>query len=646
MNCCRHILQILGILLLLLLTSTWQAGAQSFFEVKELEADTVGKTKIEILNADSLVYRGTIVDAKRLIGNVQFLHDSVYMDCDSAWFYSQENAIDAFSNIHIRQGDTLDLYGDTLYYTGNNKLARMRGNVELVDKEITLYTDHLDYKVDSNIAHYFEGGRIVDSTNVLTSELGYYFSNDSLFFFKDSVHFTNERMEMFSDTLKYHTVTEIVWFFGPTHIISDSNYIYCENGWYNTISDISQYNKNAYLIKDNQYLAGDSLYYDRNLRMGRAFDNVEFIDTTENVMLYGNFGEYHELTEFAYLVDSAMFAQVNEGDTLYLHGDTLISFLDSVPRQIPDTQVVQARHYKYEKLLGKYGILAKDTIRKSPAYTDSIYAADSLKAQGIARDSLLYYTEGPDTVVIMHDTIIMAKTFLVYHKVKFYQPSMQGMCDSLSYSYADSVFYLYHDPVLWSEENQLTAILIEMHTRNNEIDYVLLKEASFIASQEDSIRFNQIKGALIRGEFVEEVLVRVDVTEDSETIYYIKDGEEIQGPNQAMSNNMQIRMSNEDIEEIVLFEAIEGTMYPKNFKHPTEMRLENFRWLKEHRPLKKNDVYIWEYKSAAQLEAEKAAEEEAEKAEEESPEDEKSDQNTKNGTENGTENEETPENGE
>lgn len=95
--------------------------------------------QIEILNANSIEFnKKSGINARKLIGNVQFKHENAIMYCDSAYFYSDKNLIDAFSNVSIHQGDTTHLYGDLLKYNGNTKVAQFRKNVKMINKEIIL----------------------------------------------------------------------------------------------------------------------------------------------------------------------------------------------------------------------------------------------------------------------------------------------------------------------------------------------------------------------------------------------------------------------------------------------------------------------------------------------------------------------------
>ena len=280
--------------------------------------------RIELLHANKLKGGGALgINVKRLIGNVSFKHENAIMYCDSAYFNSNENIIDAFSNVHIIQGDSLNLYGDFLKYNGNTKIAMVRNNVRLIHGDATLTTDSLDFDRNINQAHYFNYGKIVDSENDLTSIHGYYYSNLKNYIAVDSVVLVNSRYTMTSDTLKYNTFTDISYFSGPTTIISDSNIIYCENGWYDTKNDISQFNKNAYIINGSQKLLGDSLFYDRNEGIGKAFKNVEIIDTTQKIIIKGEKAIYFENPEIVTITDSAVLEQSSDNDTLFLHADTL-----------------------------------------------------------------------------------------------------------------------------------------------------------------------------------------------------------------------------------------------------------------------------------------------------------------------------------
>ena len=140
-------------------------------------ANRYQKGKIFLEHADSLTYqkRDSAHDYQVLRGNVKFRKADMFMYCDSAHFYDQQNRMDAFSNVKMEQGDTLFVYADVLHYDGNTELARLRkitNGVRLEHRNTTLFTDSLDYDLLANVGFYFKGGRIVDDKNEITSIYG------------------------------------------------------------------------------------------------------------------------------------------------------------------------------------------------------------------------------------------------------------------------------------------------------------------------------------------------------------------------------------------------------------------------------------------------------------------------------------------
>ncbi len=289
------------------------------------------KTKVRLVRADELspaTYHSQQV--QKLSGDVVFKHNNTLMYCDSAYFYEGENTLDAFGHIHINDRDSVQIYADTLRYFGDTRLAELHGNVVLKDKKMTLTTQHLRYNMQTKVAFYYTGGKIINQDNVLTSIFGYYHSTIKTLYFHKDVLLVNPEYKMISDTLIYNTSTEVSYFRGPTNIISKENSIYCERGWYDTKTNQSRYQYHSMLKNKTQTLTADSLFYDRNLSFGRAFKEVELIDTVQNIILKGQYAEYYEKGRGSFVTDSSLAILVSkEKDSLYLHADTLRINFDS-----------------------------------------------------------------------------------------------------------------------------------------------------------------------------------------------------------------------------------------------------------------------------------------------------------------------------
>jgi len=481
-----------------------------------------GQTTIDILNADLTAYDNIKLgkDATKLLGNVRLKHDDVVMTCDSAYFYRSTTSVDAFSNVRIQQADTLTLTGDLAYYNGVTRLARVRNNVKLVNKDMTLLTDSLNYDRNAGIAYYMGGGILTQEDSRLTSGRGRFILDTEIFFFMDSVVITNPDYIIHTDSMKYDTQTEISYFSGPTEITGDERYIYCENGWYDTKQDISYVSDHAYMEEGGRILRGDTLYYEAEQGFGRALQNVELIDTAENMTLKGNFGLYYREQETAMVTDSALMIQIDGADTMYIHADTLRTM------QHPDFEE-QSRILK------------------------------------------------------------------AYYKVKIFRSDLQVMCDSLVYVEADSLFDFYGEPVLWSDENQLTSSHMRIYMVDQDLDRLILEGVAFVASQKDSTKYDQMRGKEMTGYFVDNKLDRLLVIGNGQTIYYATDEDVIVGANKTECSDLTIYLKDNQISRVVYITQPDGTYYPLKMFPPEEALLSDFKWLEKWRPLRWEDVFIW-----------------------------------------------------
>lgn len=300
--------------------------------------DTINqkKTKVYLEHANTLSFDKEVrADAQVLNGDVCFRHDSSYMYCDSAYFFEKTNSLEAFSNVRMKQGDTLFVYGDYLFYDGNAQIAYLRNNVRMENRQVTLFTDSLNYERIANIGYYFEGGLIVDSLNELSSFYGQYSPATKLAIFNDSVRLENPKFTLYSDTLHYNTDTKLSTILGPSVIVSDSGVIHSSLGWYNTIDNTAMLLDRSEITSGNKILIGDSIAYDREVGFGEVFGSMSIEDTLQNVMLRGNYGYYNEKTGYAFATDSASFLEYSQGDTLYLRADTLeMITIDSTYREV------------------------------------------------------------------------------------------------------------------------------------------------------------------------------------------------------------------------------------------------------------------------------------------------------------------------
>jgi len=486
--------------------------------------------KIELIHADVSEFDQSLnAKATRLIGNVAFKHQNAFMYCDSAYLFRDENRLEAYNNIRITQGDSITLTGKRLNYDGNSKVAHVIDNVIMSDRKMTLNTSQLDYNLESDVASYSDSAHIVDGENVLTSKLGYFFSSTHDLFFRRDVRLVNPKYTMTCDTLRYNTVNKTAFFLGPTQIISKDNIIYCESGWYNTETQKSNFNKNSYLQTKEQRLQGDSVFYDRLKGIGKVFGNVAITDTVNRIIISGDYGEYHELTDSSWVTGQAMMTQIIDGDSLFLHGDTLLAIgenkIDSTNRK---KNIFAFHHVK----------LFKDDLQGSC-------------------DSLVYLASD-STIRLYTDPVIWSGTNQLF---------------------ADSI-------TLQTSNSEITFIYL---TGNS---FIASKADSVAVEILDSLRFNQIRGKNMVGVLSDNKLYRIDVTGNGQTIYYAKNKNEKNfGVNRADCSDLTIYIEENKVKGISLLNQPDGTLYPIKELSLNELRLKGFSWFEDKRPKTKEDIF-------------------------------------------------------
>lgn len=530
------------------------------------------QTMVYLESAESLDFDQELhPDAQVLHGHVRFRHDDALMYCDSAYFYESTNSLDAFGHVRFIQGDTLFGYCDVLYYDGNSRFARMRRNVKLEDRTTTLTTDSLNYDRAGDLAWYYTGGKIVDSVNVLTSTWGQYISHDNQALFRGDVHLVNDKFVMDADTLKYNTSTNVADIVGPTTILyEEETTIYTTLGWYNTRTEKSELLNHSLIVHtDGNTMTGDTIFYDKKEGFGRAIGNIELVDSTDHITLYGHYGEMWEKGLYGlnsgFATDSALMVDWSDSTAFsYMHGDTL--FTEEIPWQVPER------------------IIPRDSVR-------TLVPRDSILIEGVLT------WQAPDTVMKAQrpDTIWMDTSYQqirARHGVRIYQEDMQAVCDSSAYNTRDSIMSLYGTPVMWSDNQQVSANFIEVFMKDDDVDYVHGVGSAMIIQMKHPIYYNQLSGNEMFAYMEEQELRRLDIEGSVEAgVFPQEEDSSFVAYNKVAAAKAKFYFKNKDLDKAVFLSKPTGTAYPLKDLPESDTHLSGFFWAGAERPLFPDDVF-------------------------------------------------------
>jgi len=506
------------------------------------QADRYQRDKVFLERADEMrAQQG--VDYHIVVGHQQqvlFRKGDMYMYCDSAHFYDNPGALQAYGNVRMEQGDTLFVYADELDYADSTQLAILYADpgkkVRLINRDVTLTTDVFNYDMGIELGYYEVGGVLTDKENRLDSWYGEYSPSSKDALFRENVHLNslgeNDTLDIYTEEMLYNTFTHIAILDTMSTIISGDGTIYTRSGVYNTeTSQADLYRRSLVVAKNGNTLTGDTLYYDRNLGFGEAFGNIEMTDTAKKVILTGDYGYYFEIADSALVTGRALAKEYSSAaDTLFMHGDTIRTYLVITPRQAVN-----------------------------------------------------------DSVTIPADT---THHLIAAPHVRFFRSDLQGLCDSMTFVQRDSMMYMNYHPVVWNEDKQIFGNVIQVHMRDSTADWARLPEFGFMAEWIDEEFYNQLSGKEMYATFANGSIKHLDVSGNVQVVMLPMENDSTYNKIANLTSSfLAADFKKQTIEYLKMWPETPGTMTPLYLAKKSLFYLPQFRWFEPLRPVDPEDVF-------------------------------------------------------
>ena len=496
------------------------------------------REQIKIEYAPFMSFEESKPDATILTRNsseqVHIKHKGIEMWCNEAIYYAKKDFIEAYGDVKLIQGDTLNMKSKYIEYSGKTQLAYASGNVILIDNSSELYTDILFFDRIKQEAYYNQKGKVIrDTSGVINSDYGRYFTKTKKYQFNKNVVLVNPEYVIETERLDFYTLTGHAFLYGPTTITSDSSIIYCERGFYNTNNDTGYFVKKSKINYDERKIEGDSIFFDRNKSFASATNNIKVTDTLNNFFIRGHYAEVFKAKDSVYVTKRALAITVQENDSLYMHSDTLMI---TGP---PDNRVI------------------------SGFYNAKIYKSDiSGKADSIHMNQKTGLTE----------------------LINFYDIKSEDLFSKRKY------------PVLWHHKNQITGDSIHLisNSKIKSLDTLKVFENAFIISKDSTgDGYNQISGKILNGLFINNKLNVINVIKNAETIYYLRNrDDELVGIDKSKSASIKIWVTENEIDELKKLNQIDGYTYPESDFPENEKFLKGFSWREDERPKSIEDLFV------------------------------------------------------
>jgi len=439
-----------------------------------------------------------------------------------------------------------------LYYHKQNFFKAI-GNVLIKQGDtITQTSDYADY--DANSKQALSWGKVVlrDPTMTLTT-----------------------------DTLQFDRINQKLYYRSYATIRDATNTLKSKNGNYYLENKKFIATTRVTVVNSEHRLESNHLDYYTQTGLAYLFGPSTITNNQNKNKIYAEKGFYNTKTDVSHFIKNAKLflkERTIEGDSLFY--DKRKGFASATNNiRVIDTVENFVSKGNYAELFE-----LKDSlfiIKKAVAI--SIIEKDSMFVHG---DTLLV-TGKPEKRIIR-----------TYHNVKIFKSDLQGKCDSIYTNQETGYTKMYRNPVIWSDQNQITGDSIFLLTNKitKKLDSLKVFDNAFIISK-DSLSendFNQIKGRNMLGKFEKNKLRTLFVLGNAESVYHNRNEQTqvLETITKEISSNIEFTLDNGQIETIKYLKKSDGKTYPPSM-FPEDLReLKGFNWREKEQPKSQEDIFI------------------------------------------------------
>ncbi|WP_208889272.1 OstA-like protein [Polaribacter sejongensis] len=456
------------------------------------------------------------------------------------------------------------------------------GNVKMIHDGIILTSQQALYYKDKNFFKAI-GNVLIKQGDTITQTSSYvdYDANSKQALSWGDVVLKDPTMTLTTDTLHFDRLNQKLYYKSYATIKDETNTLKSKNGNFYLEDKKFTATTRVTVVNPEHHLESDHLDYYTNSGLTYLYGPTTITNTENDNRIYCEKGFYNTKTDISHFVKNAKLylkERTVEGDSLYY--DKRKGFASATNNiQVIDTVqnfITKGNYAEIFELKDSLYIIKK-------AVAISIIDKDSMFIHG---DTLLV-TGKPDKRVVR-----------TYHNVKIFKSDLQGKCDSIHTNQETGLTKMFKNPVIWSDQNQITGDTIHLisNVETEKLDSLKVLNNSFIVSK-DSVSnkdFNQIKGRNMFGKFRENKLHLLLVKGNAESVYFNRNEETnvLETITKEISSNIEFTLDSGQIETIKYLKKSDGNTYPPS-KLPDDVRqLKGFIWREDEQPKKMEDIFI------------------------------------------------------
>ncbi|MDD3667317.1 MAG: OstA-like protein [Bacteroidales bacterium] len=452
------------------------------------------------------------------------------------------------------------MYCDSAIFNEKENRFRSFGNIHIVQHDsLHVWGDELYYEGETKVAEMF-GEKVVMKDNNITLNTTYLILER----IPNTVSYTrwadiyDNKSTLRSRQATYDMTTKDIYFVRKVEINSEKTKVYSDTMVYNTNTDIATfYGPTNIITKDSTFIYTELGWFNTKTEESMSYKQSQMLN--ENRIL--------------------------QADTLFYNSQTKLGEgLKNVYIEDTAQHIILTSHKAYI-----------NNSLDTNSYT--FLTEQALMRQINGKDTLYMHA---DTIWVNHDTLMNVKNIYAYYGAKVYREDVQAAAERMYFYMNDSLLYMLDRPIMWSEENQITADTIIMNIGKKYIYSAEMFPKAFVIQDADSLseeRYNQIYGKRMKAFFNKNKLYLVEVYGNAQSIYYIWEEEKDKAPkllgiNVGSGSEMKIYVSKNKIRKITtITNPVFFTDDEENVKEE-DKKLKGFEWRIKERPLKPEDIFI------------------------------------------------------
>ncbi|MBO7502690.1 MAG: hypothetical protein J6T32_05660 [Paludibacteraceae bacterium] len=483
----------------------------------------------------------------------------VYLENSQTLSFDENRLPDAQilkGDVRFRHDDAL-MFCDSAYFFERTNSVTAFGHVRFEQGDtLRGFGDILYYEGDRKLARLCRNVRLEHKNTILTT-----------------------------DSLNYDRITNTAYYFTGGKIQDSLNVLTSRWGEYCPSTNDAIFKYDVFLGNNSFTLNSDRLKYNTATNTAQLIAPTTIVYEGETTIHSSN-GWYNTSTEQSMLLDRSV---IEHSDGKFLTGDTI--------------------YYDKKQGLGQllYNIETKDTVQKMTltGHYAELWEKDR---RGFVTDSAMLEDWSQPKSTFMHADTLFTEQFpcidstcadtiwrqvRAFHHVRMYNDDYQIVADSMTYDGRDSIIVLHHDPILWSDANQVAADSITMYLKNGTLDHIYGVGSAIGIQKETDEYFNQIVGKEMFAYIRNGALDRVDVIGNAETIFYPKDDSVTYvGVNKTRSSHVQVFMQEGKIHHVLFTTETSGTLYPLDQIDRKDTFFPAFFWAESERPASQQDIFL------------------------------------------------------